>query len=191
MRAVEHFCDRAMLLERGHVQSIGDPYAIARAYNELNFGHLLHGAAELGPGHGAAEILACWFETSGGETVTSLEQGEPLAICMDVRFHATVEQPVFAVSLRNQVRHTIFATSTRWAGTATGEFTRGDEVRVRIELENWLAPSRYTATPSVARADASDEAIDVREDLASLILYGERRTGGIADLPHTIEITRP
>ena len=192
MRAVEHFCDRAMLIERGRVQSIGDPYAIARAYNELNFGHVLHGAGETtGRGHGAAEILACWFETSGGETVTSLAQGEPLAICMDVRFHAPLEQPVFAVSLRNQVRHTIFATSTRWAGTATGDFASGDEVRVRIELENWLAPSRYTATPSVARADADDEAIDVREDLASLILHGERRTGGIADLPHTIEIGRP
>ena len=88
------------------------------------------------------------------------------------------------------MRHTIFATSTRWAGTATGDFAPGDEVRVRIAIENWLAPSRYTATPSVARADAREEAIDVREDLASLILHGERQTGGIADLPHTIEIER-
>ena len=42
----------------------------------------------------------------------------------------------------------------------------------------------------MARADAREEAIDVREDLASLILHGERQTGGIADLPHTIEIER-
>jgi ABC-type polysaccharide/polyol phosphate transport system ATPase subunit len=189
MRAVEHFCDRAMLIERGRVQSIGDPYAIARAYNELNFGKVLHGAAAP-TDHGAAEILACWFETSGGEAVTSLEQGQPLAICMDVRFHTPLEQPVFAISLRNKMRHTIFATSTRWVGPATGDFAPGDEVRVRIAVENWLAPSRYTATPSIARADAREEAIDVREDLASLILHGERQTGGIADLPHTIEIER-
>ena len=61
---------------------------------------------------------------------------------------------------------------------------------MRIALENWLAPSHYTATPSVARATPREEAIDVREDLASLILHGERETGGIADLPHTIEIER-
>ena len=37
MGAVERFCDRAMLLERGEVVDIGDPASIARQYNELNF----------------------------------------------------------------------------------------------------------------------------------------------------------
>jgi ABC-type polysaccharide/polyol phosphate transport system ATPase subunit len=38
MRAVERFCDRAMLIERGQVLDIGDPHEIALAYNEINFG---------------------------------------------------------------------------------------------------------------------------------------------------------
>ncbi|MCW3011724.1 MAG: transporter ATP-binding protein, partial [Solirubrobacterales bacterium] len=42
MNAVERFCDRAMLIERGEVLDIADPRTIARAYNELNFGRLLH-----------------------------------------------------------------------------------------------------------------------------------------------------
>ena len=37
MGAVERFCDRAMLLERGEVVDIGDPASIARQYNQLNF----------------------------------------------------------------------------------------------------------------------------------------------------------
>ena len=37
MSAVERFCDRAMLLERGEMVDIGDPTAIGRAYHELNF----------------------------------------------------------------------------------------------------------------------------------------------------------
>src|SRR3954470_11206431 len=44
MHAVERFCDRAMLLERGEMLEIGEPRAIARAYNELNFGRLPHQA---------------------------------------------------------------------------------------------------------------------------------------------------
>jgi ABC-type polysaccharide/polyol phosphate transport system ATPase subunit len=192
MTAVERFCDRAMLLEQGRPQMIGEPHAVARAYNELNFGRLVHAGPEGGRygDHAVAEILACWYESSGGERITSAAQGEPLAVCMDVRFHHAIDEPIFAVSLRNEPRHTVFATSTRWSGAATGSFEAGDEVRVRIAFENWLAPSRYDATPSVARPGAGSDALDLREDLASLVVHGTRLTGGIADVPHTIEVTR-
>jgi ABC-type polysaccharide/polyol phosphate transport system ATPase subunit len=192
MTAVERFCDRAMLIERGRVQSIGEPHSIARAYNELNFGRLVHDTVE-GDRYGdqaVAEIVDCWFENAHGERVTAVAQGEPLAVCMDVRFHAAIDEPIFAVGLRNQPRHTVFATSTRWTGATTGSFAAGDEVSVRIAFDNWLAPSRYDATPSIARPGAGDDALDMREDLASVVVHGTRVTGGIADVPHTIEVVR-
>src|SRR5205807_8650646 len=40
MSAVERFCDRAMLLDRGRVVDIGKPTSIARQSNELNFAGL-------------------------------------------------------------------------------------------------------------------------------------------------------
>ena len=49
MGAVERFCDRAMLLDRGAVTEIGAPRRIARAYNELNFGGLVHDATRACP----------------------------------------------------------------------------------------------------------------------------------------------
>jgi ABC-type polysaccharide/polyol phosphate transport system ATPase subunit len=192
MGAVERFCDRAMLIERGRIQSVGEPHAIARAYNELNFGRLVHTSVD-GDRYGdqaVAEILSCWYEDARGERVTSIAQGEALAVCMDVRFHQAIDDPIFAVSVRNQPRHTVFATSTMWSGEPTGRFEAGDEVRVRIAFDNWLAPSRYDATPSVARAGGGDDALDLREDLASLVVHGARMSGGIADVPHTIEVVR-
>jgi ABC-type polysaccharide/polyol phosphate transport system ATPase subunit len=192
MTAVERFCDRALLMERGVVQQIGAPHEIARAYNELNFGRLVHdhpGGEQRYGDHAAAEILDCWFEDAAGERVTSLAQGERAAVCMDVRFHADLDEPIFAVSVRNEPRHTVFATSTRWTGQPTGSFAAGQEARVRIAFENWLAPSRYDATPSIARAGTGDDAVDLREDLASLVVHGTRATGGIVDVPHEIAVT--
>jgi ABC-type polysaccharide/polyol phosphate transport system ATPase subunit len=194
MSTVERFCDRAMLIDRGDVQMIGAPHEIARAYNELNFGRLVHDQPDEEARYGdqaEAEILDCWFEDGAGERVTSLAQGEPVAVCMDVRFHAPMEDPIFAISVRNEPRHTVFATSTRWTNQATGSFATGDEVRVRVAFENWLAPSRYDATPSIARSGAGEDSLDLREDLASLMVHGTRVTGGIADVPHRIEIERP
>jgi ABC-type polysaccharide/polyol phosphate transport system ATPase subunit len=194
MTAVERFCDRAVLIDRGRIQQLGAPHAIARAYNELNFGRLVHEVADDSEqrygDQAQAEILDCWFESASGDRVTAMAQGEPLAVCMEVRFHAAIDEPIFAVSLRNQPRHTVFATSTRWTGQQTGSYAAGELARVRIAFDNWLAPSRYDATPSVARAGAGEDALDLREDLASLMIHGTRTTGGIADVPHTIEVDR-
>jgi hypothetical protein len=194
MTAVERFCDRAVLIDKGRIQQLGPPHAIARAYNELNFGRLVYEATDDGEqrygDHAVAEILDCWFEDTAGERVTAIAQGEPLAVCMDVRFHDTIDEPIFAISLRNEPRHTVFATSTRWTGQATGSYSAGEQARVRISFENWLAPSRYDVTPSIARAGAGEDALDLREDLASLMIHGTRTTGGIADVPHTIAVER-
>src|SRR5581483_6951361 len=42
MSAIERFCDRAMLLDKGRMLALGEPAAIARHYNELNFGATIH-----------------------------------------------------------------------------------------------------------------------------------------------------
>jgi ABC-type polysaccharide/polyol phosphate transport system ATPase subunit len=190
MSAIERFCDRAMLIEKGQVVEIGDPRRVARRYNELNFGQLVHETADgarIGD-HAVAEIVDCWYEDAQGARVTALAQGEQVAVCLEVRFHAPIEDPVFAVSIRNSPRHTVFATSTRAALPQTGSFGLGDHAVARISFENWLAPSRYDATPSVARNGAEHLALDLREDLASLVVHGTSQSGGIVDVPHRIEV---
>ena len=191
MSAVERFCDRAMLLERGEVVSIGEPHVIARAYNELNFGRLLHEAVEetrSGDQRGA-EILEAWFE-SNGERIKALGQGEELQLAMSVRFHEAVDDPVFAFSLRNELGHTVFVTSTLLREIDTGSFNAGDTATIRVGLEHRFAPSQYKLTPSVARAGGGADAIDMREDLTSVMLHATQTTGGLLDPLHTFEVER-
>jgi ABC-type polysaccharide/polyol phosphate transport system ATPase subunit len=190
MAAVEHFCDRAMLLERGHIVSIGEPHAIARAYNEINFGRLVHESVEPERvGDRSAEIATAWFE-SRGERVQALAQGDPLEIVFEVRVSEALVDPVFAISLRNEMGHTVFATSTAWRELQTGRFAVGDTARIRIGLESWFAPSRYLLTPSVARAGGGANALDLREDLVSLLIHAPRATGGLVDPPHSFEVEK-
>src|SRR5688500_12112761 len=126
MSAVERFCDRAMLLERGHVVDIGEPAAIARAYNEVCFGRVTaEPGQERAAGGGPAEIKDAWFEDESGERVTAHAQGDKLRLCMEVRFHDTLEDPLFLLYLRNEVRHTVFASSTDLHDSETGLFGDG------------------------------------------------------------------
>ena len=59
-----------------------------------------------------------------------------------------------------------------------------------MRFENWLAPNRYTMSPSVARAGAGADVLDLREDLAAVVVHGTRVTGGIADVPHDFNVER-
>jgi ABC-type polysaccharide/polyol phosphate transport system ATPase subunit len=190
MSAIQRFCDRAMLVERGRIVSIDAPPTIARSYNELNFGQILSGADSSGPRMvpDVAEIRDAWFEDGAGTRVTALDHGRPVAMAMEVFFHERVEDPWFSLHLRNPARHIVFSTGSTLHMASTGTFAAGETITVRVELDNWFSPAPYTLTPTVARAGGA-EVLDVREDLAQLDVHG-RPLGGVVDVPHTFEVTR-
>jgi ABC-type polysaccharide/polyol phosphate transport system ATPase subunit len=191
MSAVQRFCHSAMLMERGDMVEIGTPERIARRYNELNFGTLVHRPGDGRSGDQAeAEIKEAWFEGDAGERVQSVEQGEPVSMCMEVAFHAPMVDPIFAFNLLNEPRHTVFATTSQWSDGPSGRFDAGETVVARVRFDNWLAPMRYTFTPSIARAGIGADALDLREDLASIVVHGTRITGGLADVPHRYRLER-
>jgi hypothetical protein len=60
---------------------------------------------------------------------------------------------------------------------------------VRFELPNWLTPSRYMLTPSVAREGTGADAVALVEDMTSIVVYGNS-TGGILEMPVQMKIER-
>lgn len=196
MSAVERFCDRAMLIEKGKMVDLGEPAAIARRYNELNFGRTVHQLAEPGEegaeerfGDRTAEILDAWFENAAGERIVEMAHGEVCRVCMEARFNEAVENPVFGFTLRNDVGATIFAATTDLVHGPTGSFAANETAVVRLEFQNWMVASTYTVTPSIARPGLGADALDLRADLARLIVHGGFYTGGVTNLPHTFEVT--
>jgi ABC-type polysaccharide/polyol phosphate transport system ATPase subunit len=193
MGTVERFCDRVMLLERGRVVDIGAPRSIARQYNELNFGR----RAEAAEADGArrygdrtrAEIREAWFENRNGERVEALHQGERCRACFEVAVHEHVADPVFAVTLRNEAHQNILTIRSDVRHGPTGEFEPGSTFTVTFQFDTWIAPNRYSLSPSIARAGAGADALDVREDVAYLMVHGER-SGGVMDTPHELEVKR-
>jgi ABC-type polysaccharide/polyol phosphate transport system ATPase subunit len=190
MYSVERFCNRAMLMERGDMVQIGDPREIGRAYHKLNFGHLPHDApaAELA-GSGTA-IADAWFEGPDGTRVTSSSQEDSLSMCFEVRFGENLEDPVFAATLRTELGHTIVVARTDQHGGSSGSFKAGETVVARFAIPNWLTPSRYLLTPSVAREGTGENALALVEDMASVVVHGSSVSGGILELPVDVRIER-
>jgi ABC-2 type transport system ATP-binding protein len=190
MGLVERFCDRALLLERGRVLSVGEPREIGRLYNEVNFGDPVHKRPEGDLRSGKpVQIRSCWFEV-GGEPTVELPHGEQLEVVTEIQFDEGIEDPVFGLSLRNDAGHTVFATTSQWEQPSTGRFGPNELVTVRVSVDAWFAPGRYRSTPSVARAGSGADTLDLREDMTSFILHSTRVSGGVIDPPHSFEIRR-
>jgi ABC-type polysaccharide/polyol phosphate transport system ATPase subunit len=193
MGAVEHFCDRAMLIERGKPVDIADPASIARQYHELNFRSVRKEAVEQGGPEvlrraPVAEILGAWFETPSGETLHTVAQGDPLQIRTAFRFHEDVQDPIFSIALRNDLGHTVFATGTQLGHGPTGRFRAGQEIDVSVAFENWLARGRYRLTTAVSRDGTVADTFDLREDISSVVVVAAHSGGGAVDLPHHFSI---
>jgi ABC-type polysaccharide/polyol phosphate transport system ATPase subunit len=194
MGSVRRFCDRAMLLERGEMIDIGDPETIAAKYSEVNFGSVGDDGPSRVPGVARARVQRTWCATADGpipedghDTLT-VKQGGDCVACMEVEFSDPVEDPIFSITFRNDVRHTIYvARSDR--GGPSGSFAAGERASVRFRFPNWLAQSIYTLTPAVLTADGKIT-LDQRVDAVTLRVETERVSGGVADLPTTIEVER-
>jgi ABC-type polysaccharide/polyol phosphate transport system ATPase subunit len=195
MGAVERFCDRAMLLERGRVVDIGQPSAIARQYNQMNFQRIRQAAGQPSGLERAAsvdqvaEVVNAWFETPEGEIISALHQGEQCVICMDVGFMAVVDDPVFAITLQNEHEYAAFSTNTNSQQISTGRFEPGMTASIRVTFQNVLAPARYRLIASVARAGLGADVYDTNVT-GSIIVHPDRPGGGMADLPHSFKLTR-
>jgi ABC-type polysaccharide/polyol phosphate transport system ATPase subunit len=194
MGSVERFCDRAMLLERGRVVDIGLPPSITRQYNQLNFQLVRQEARDTGGPETlrrapVAEVVRAVFESPTGDVVVTANQGEPCCVRMDVRFHADAENPIFAITGRNELGHAAFATSTHVDSLQTGRFRAGETAVVRFRFDNWLAPGRHRLMATVAREGFGADLFDLNAD-SSIIVLAAHPGGGIVDLPHAIEIER-
>ena len=189
MNSVERFCDRAMLIERGRMLEIGAPADVTKHYNEVNFGRTPEAVHAAGVGRGAARLARTWCENAEGQPIVAAGHGDACAFCIQVEFLDDAEDLVFAVTLRNEVRHIIFVPTSGWQPIA-GPFAEGESIIVRLTFENWLAPGRYTLTPTVATLDPDYRVLDQREDVASLLVESPLRTGGTVDIPTEVDIER-
>ena len=190
MGTVERFCDRVMLLEQGKVVDVGPPRPIAQMYAELNFGRASVARAEESAEPGAGvQITAAWCEDEAGEKIVAVDQGHSCRACFEVEFARAVEEPLFAITFRNDVRHTIFVATSAHHGPQE-RFDAGERATVCFEFANWLAPTRYTLTPSVSDGDPPVE-LTRADDIASVIVEADMATGSVVDMPTTLEVNRP
>jgi ABC-type polysaccharide/polyol phosphate transport system ATPase subunit len=194
MAAVERFCHRALLLERGQLVELGDPREVADHYLQLNFerGEPTdpEGFGARRAGDGAARVVDAWMEDEHGGRQSAFPQGAPCAFKAQVRFERRVDDPTFAVAFVNPQRQNVFVATSATDPEPSGRFEPGETATFSVAFENALAPGRYALSSLVAHPGGGDAVIDRFENIFSMVVTGARPAGGIVDLPHELSIER-
>ncbi|HEX3041674.1 MAG TPA: ABC transporter ATP-binding protein [Solirubrobacterales bacterium] len=189
MTTVERYCHRAMLIDSGKIQHIGDPGEVGRRYLQLNF----EKGSEDGdsPTSGPADqvkMLDAWLENAKGERVANLEGDEDIRL--RVELEATRDLPGvgigFIVSNADGVGVFQFGAGII-EGDSPAPLTAGTRVIVRADVKNLLTQGHYYIHCGVNRVENQSVALYVHNAVDFVVYGGVDTSSGVVTLPHEIE----
>jgi ABC-type polysaccharide/polyol phosphate transport system ATPase subunit len=192
MSAVNRFCHRAMLLERGEMVALGDPTQVADKYLEVSFGRDV-GYADLSEeiphvGDGAARVTDVWLGDDSDARRAVAPQSVPTTLKALVTFNAAVRDPMVTLAIHNEQHQPVIVGSTAGAYENSGIFRAGEEAVFAFSFHNMLAPGRYEPTFTVSHRGSGLSVIDRYEGRFSFVVTGSVASGGMVEVPVQAEI---
>ena len=190
MTTVEEYCDRAMLIDDGSIQHIGDPAAVGRHYLQLNFER---GSPEdheaTREGSDEVRLLGAWIEDADGARLTNVEHGTKLRLRVELEAMRDLPGLGVGFSIANADGIAVFDSGiTVSRGDGSTELAAGERIAVSAEVENLLNPGRYFVHCGVNRAQGAGVALYVNS-ATDFVVFGGGPHSGIVSLPHEIEAT--
>ena len=176
-------CDRAILLDGGHLLMDDEPNAVGNTYHELLFGSRAGGdnrfTEPLGAarepagtrehryGVGGARIVSARVVDASGQAVSSLRSLESYVLEIDIIAERELDEIHAGVLVRNIRGQDLFGTDTVQCGSQPiGPLREGDQVRVGLHFRANLAAGTYFFTTALALPDGRK--IDVCFDSLSI-----------------------
>lgn len=160
MSAVEQYCDRAILIEKGKIVASGDPSNVTKAYNDINLEEIdkhiednFSQEAHAKRSTFGASIEKMWMEKNEKKT-RSLTPKDQLEVYVKVRAIEDVQNPTIGITIKDQVGKPLFAINTKVLGIKTGFYKNGQSFVVKINIENIFSDGNYYIIPEVSSEDA-------------------------------------
>jgi ABC-2 type transport system ATP-binding protein len=188
MSTVEDYCHRAMLIDGGHIQHLGDPAEVGRRYLRLNFERDSQAGDSAAPeASEEVRLLDAWIEDAGGARLTNLEHGQQIRLRVELEVLRDLPGLGVGFILANADGIGVFQFGTDVEQEdGSSALVAGERVKVGAEVENLLVPGRYFVHCGVNRVQNAGVALYVHDAVQFVVFGGEARSHGIANFPHEI-----
>ena len=181
MASVEKYCNRAMLIQDGHIRTVGDPEDVAKEYMRINFSH---GAEGLAPNiieddEMAARVVDAWIESPSGERTKEVESGEPIRVRLELEATREIERPLLEILFSNSAKQNLVGF------TEKEEFPvlrAGERMTVSAEIENVLVPDRYHLNLHLCRNSNRGDIALQAVNLLDFVIFGQTEAPGLIEV---------
>ncbi len=140
-------------------------------------------------GSGEARVENIRILDNKGEEIDYCKYGDDISIAYDVVFHGDVESPIFGIRITDHRSDIIYGTNTRLNGIKSGNYKKGDKVKITFDFKVTLMGGNYSLSPSVGYND-SKTYCDWVNDMFSLNIIHNNIAEGICDLDPVVKINK-
>ncbi len=143
-------------------------------------------------GNGRAEIVDYGIFDEDGEYATTVNNQDEYTVKMKVKFNKAIDEPIFALSIKDFKGLELGGVNTRAYKMLTGAYVKGDTVVVQFKQSFPLAPERYTLSFGCTRMNENGdlEVFDRKYDALFLEIIAYRDCLGIIDLKSEINVSK-
>ncbi|MCR5474887.1 MAG: ABC transporter ATP-binding protein [Lachnospiraceae bacterium] len=210
--SISKYCDRVILLEKGHKIGEGDPKEIIDMYKKVLVGQLdtavgpktdtessaggLKDMMQLNPnvdeyGSGLAEFVDyCAYDKDGVITNTIIK-GEEFTVKVRVRFYETIQDPIFALSFKNMQGTEITGTNTMFEKITTGTPCAGDTYTVTFTQNMSLQGGEYLISLGcVGYREGNFTVYHRLYDVFNLTVISSKNTTGFYDMNSVVTVKK-
>ena len=188
MTIVQSLCHRAMLLDDGEIQYIGDPESAAMRYLRLNFaGPVGTTASENITLDLNARVVQADLHAPDGDCADAFEQGTPIRLDIVLEAARDLDTPVFVFHVVNEDGVVVFG----FEQTLHQRVAAGGRMRLTGDVENRLVPGRYFLDCWIRRERSGGDVALQPLRLRSFLVFGAHPTPGVvaidADIRTSVE----
>ena len=193
MEMVRRFCDRAMLITDGEIETIGAPDLVGRRYLERNFETFRtgEGEPETAPREGGprGHVAEVWLENDAGERIDTAPHGERLHVHALIDVNDSVRDPIVDFWIDDEDDARLMATSTRtWPDQPP--LGPGDRVHVTVDLENRFRSGRYHVGCSLLAGSKALEVVALANRFKPFVVYAGDHVYGSVWFEHELRVDR-
>jgi lipopolysaccharide transport system ATP-binding protein len=160
--AIQSICDRAILLDGGHLATDGAPEAVMDYYNALlaergdqTVRQHTTGAGKVQTvsGTGEATVTAIALLDVAGQVIEMVEVGQPVRLRVEVRANAPVDRLVLGYGIKDRLGQVIYGTNTDLKEQPLLNVAAGDRYIFEIAFDANLGPGSYSIQVALHRSD--------------------------------------
>ena len=154
--------------------------------------HFIQNPEMLTYGNGEAEIIDYGIFDQEGEYQTTINNQDTYIVKAKIKFNKTIDEPIFAFSIKDFKGLELAGVNTRAYKTLTGTYKKGEVVTVEYTQTFPLAPEKYAISFGCTKFNQNGdlEVFDRKYDAFFVEIISYRDCLGIIDLKTKINIKR-